>query len=965
MLPVGLTMDQQKSAQLYAGNFDFLESLYDAYLANPESVSREWRDFFATFPANKAAPEHVGRDAIMEFYRERARSCATSGYNCGGEMCLQVGRKQSAVLRLIHAYRLLGHHRADVDPINLRAKPLVADLDLEFHGLSNSDLDTIFNTGGLGGRQELTLRDILAMLKETYTAHIGFEIMHISDLEEKRWLQNRIEQTRATPNFSAESKRRMLERLIAAEGLEVYLHSRYVGQKRFSLEGSETLITALDEIIQRAGEQDVREIVIGMAHRGRLNVLVNVMGKSPADLFREFEGKQERRNNATGDVKYHQGFSSDIATPGGIVHLALGFNPSHLEIIDPVTCGSVRARQDRRGDKERKQVMAVLIHGDAAFAGQGVVYETLNLSQTRGYSTGGTIHLVVNNRIGFTSSHPLDVYSTLYCTDVGKVIQAPIFHVNGDDPEVMAFTSQLAVDFRNTFKRDVIIDVVCYRRHGHNEADEPAATQPMMYRKIRQHPTTPHMYAETLTQQGVLAAGEEAVMLQDYRKALEDGRQVAVGAVCGLENPFRVNWSRYRTAQWAEKITTRLSASDIRRLGTLVTATPEGFELHPRVAKIVEDRQKMATGALPIDWGFAEIMAYSSLLEGGFSVRITGQDSGRGTFFHRHAVFHDQRTGEEYVPLQHLAARQPRFTIINSILSEEAVLGFEYGYSAASPNVLTVWEGQFGDFVNGAQVVIDQFIAAAEQKWGLLTGLVLLLPHGWEGQGPEHTSARLERFLQLCAQENIQVCYPSTPAQIFHMLRRQMLRPYRKPLVVMTPKSMLRQKISFSNLAELTTGGFQNVIGELGPLKPENTRRVILCSGKVYYDLLEARRERKLEDIAILRLEQMYPFPTADLSSAIKAYGHVRDFVWCQEEPQNQGAWYIIQHAIRTCLPQNSILNFAGRMPLAAPSEGDHHQHLEGQKKLVDEALTLPAFAQETSVTLQPQLVISTGAHES
>ncbi len=958
-------MDEQKSAQLYAGNFQILESLYDSYLANPASVSQEWRDYFATFPVNQAVPEHVSREAIMQFYRERARTCATSGSNCGGETCLQVGRKQSAVLRLIHAYRLLGHHRAEVDPINLRAKPTVPDLDPEFHGLDSSDLDTVFNTGGLGGMTEMKLRDIVALLRATYTGPMGFEFMHISNLEENRWLQQRIEQAQGHPAFSAEAKLRLLERITAAEGLEVYLHSKYVGQKRFSLEGGETLITALDQAIQRAGEQDVREIVIGMAHRGRLNVLVNVLGKAAADLFLEFEGKQERRGNATGDVKYHQGFSSDIATPGGIVHLALGFNPSHLEIIDPVTCGSVRARQDRRGDQERKQVMAILVHGDSSFAGQGVVYETLNLSQTRGYGTGGTLHLVVNNRIGFTTSHPLDVSSTLYCTDVGKVIQAPIFHVNGDDPEAVAFTTQLAVDFRHTFKRDVIVDVVCYRRHGHNEADEPAATQPMMYRKIRQHPTTRHMYAEALVRQGVLSAGDDEAMVQDYHKALEAGRQVAVGPVCELENIFRVDWKRYRAARWDEETATALSAPEVLRLGTLATTIPEGFELHPRVAKIVEDRKLMAAGALPIDWGFAETIAYGSLLENGFAIRITGQDSGRGTFFHRHAVFHDQGTGDEYIPLQHLSPGQARFAVINSILSEEAALGFEYGYSAASPHILTIWEGQFGDFVNGAQVVIDQFIAAAEQKWGLLTGLTLLLPHGWEGQGPEHTSGRLERFLQLCAQENIQVCYPSTPSQIFHMLRRQMLRPYRKPLVVMTPKSMLRQKISFSPLAEITDGKFQEVIGEVDPLRPEQTRRVVLCSGKVYYDLLEARRERKLEDIAILRIEQMYPFPSAALSAALQPYRHVRDFVWCQEEPQNQGAWYIIQHAIRTCLPGNALFNFAGRMPMAAPSEGSHNQHVASQKKLVDDALSVPAFAGETTLTLQPQLVATAGVYAS
>ena len=956
-------MDEQKSAQLYTGNFQFLEFLYDSYLVNPGNVSQEWRDYFATFPANNAVSEHASRDAIMQFYRERARSCATSGYNCGGETCLQVGRKQSAVLRLIHAYRLLGYHCAEVDPIHLRAKPPVADLDPGFHGLGAGDLETVFHTGGLAGRTEMRLRDIVALLKKTYTGHMGFEFMHISNLEENRWLQQRIEQAQGQPAFGAEAKLRLLERLTAAEGLEVYLHSRYVGQKRFSLEGAETLITALDQAIQRAGEQAVREIVVGMAHRGRLNVLVNVLGKAAADLFREFEDTQEPRGNATGDVKYHQGFSSDIATPGGSVHLALGFNPSHLEIIDPVTCGSVRARQDRRGDQAREQVMAVLVHGDASFAGQGVVYETLNLSQTRGYGTGGTLHLVVNNRIGFTTSHPLDVSSTLYCTDVGKVIQAPIFHVNGDDPEAVAFTTQLAVDFRHTFKRDVIIDVVCYRRHGHNEADEPAATQPMMYRKIRQHPTTRRMYAEALVEQGVLSAGDVEAMVQDYRKALEAGRQVAVGPVCELENPFRVDWKRYRAARWDEEAATAMAEPDILRLGALATTIPAGFELHPRVSKIVEDRKQMAAGTLPVDWGFAETLAYGSLLENGFAIRLTGQDSGRGTFFHRHAVFHDQGTGDEYIPLQHLEPGQARFTVINSILSEEAALGFEYGYSAASPNILTIWEAQFGDFVNGAQVVIDQFIAAAEQKWGLLTGLTLLLPHGWEGQGPEHTSARLERFLQLCAQENIQVCYPSTPAQIFHMLRRQMLRPYRKPLVVMTPKSLLRQKVSFSELGELTDGKFQEVIGEVDALAQEQVRRVVLCSGKVYYDLLKARRERQLADIAILRLEQLYPFPSAALSHALKSYSQVRDFVWCQEEPQNQGAWYIIQHAIRTCLPRNALFNFAGRMPMAAPSEGSHHQHEESQKKLVDDALTVPAYAGETPLTLQPQLVPTAGAY--
>ena len=925
---------------VYAGNSAFVEELYEQYLTQPESVDPEWRRYFDGFRGTDSPTRAATEAQVRRLFDDKQRLAALT--QASGTEAKVTAAKQIAVARLIQAYRGLGHFRAALDPIKLRSQPVIPDLDPAFHGLTEDDMDTVFHTGNLGGQSEMTLRQLLEMLQETYTESIGVEFLHIAEVEEKRWLQTRLEATRTNPQFPSETKVRFLERLTAAEGLEQYLHQKFVGQKRFSLEGGEALVTALDAIIETGGSQGLKEIVMGMAHRGRLNVLVNIMGKSPKELFEEFEGKHDWKGDFTGDVKYHQGYSADVQLPGGVMHLALGFNPSHLEIIDPVIEGSVRARQDRRGDHARVQVMPVLIHGDAAFAGQGVVYETFNLSQTRGYSTGGTIHIVVNNRIGFTTSHPLDVRSMLYCTDVGKVVQAPIFHVNGDDPEAVAYIAQLAVNYRTTFKRDVVIDLVCYRRHGHNEADEPAATQPMMYKKIRGMPTTRDVYARRLEQAGVIQPGRAAELVKEYRDALEAGRQVAPN--CVLEPATykrRLNFIKYRKAKWTDKVTTAIPVAEIRRLGQLLSRLPEDFELHPRVAKIVDDREKMAAGALPVDWGFAEILAYASLLEAGHPVRISGQDSGRGTFFHRHAVLHNQRTGDEYIPLQHLSEKQARCTIIDSILSEEAVLGFEYGYSAATPEALVIWEAQFGDFVNGAQVVIDQFISAAEQKWRLLTGLVLMLPHGWEGQGPEHTSARLERFLQLCAQENMQVCYPSTPEQMFHLLRRQMLRPYRKPLIIMTPKSPLRRKITFSTLEDLASGQFDPVISELDPLKPADIKRVVLCSGKVYFDLLEARRERGITDIAIARVEQLYPLPAADIAAELKRYPKAAEVVWTQEEPQNQGAWLSIQDALRGCLQPGQTLGYAGRAAMAAPAGGDHHKHLERTKKMLNDALTL------------------------
>ncbi|MCB1070870.1 MAG: 2-oxoglutarate dehydrogenase E1 component [Kiritimatiellae bacterium] len=939
---------------IYAGNADFVEGLYNRFLNDPLSVDAHWRAYFAALRNGDEDAAEPSQSEIRSYFAERSSEASAQRQ---GLHSLTMARKQSAVLRLIQAYRLFGHLRADTDPIKLRGVPRVPDLEPEHHGLTEQDLDLIFNTGNLGGIPEMKLRDIIAHLKETYTESIGSEFMHIYDLKQKEWIQHQLESTRTTPDYPDDFKVRLLERLTAAEGLEQYLHVKYSGQKRFSLEGGETLITALDEIIERGGIQGLEEVAIGMAHRGRLNVLVNIMGKVPKDLFSEFEGEKQWRLGQTGDVKYHQGFSSDVQTPGGIVHLSLAYNPSHLEIVAPVTIGSVRSRQERRGDNMSSKVLAVVVHGDAAIAGQGVPYETANLTRTRGYSVGGSIHIVVNNRIGFTTSHPLDSRSALYCTDVGKVIQAPIFHVNGDDPEAVAYVVQLALNYRMKFKQDVFIDLIGYRRHGHNEADEPAATQPRMYRKIRNFPTVRKVYADRLAEEGVIDPEDADAMIDTYRSRLEAGKPVVANMVDGVPNPYRTEWSRHLDAKWTDPGKTAVSLSTLKELGQAIVAIPENFELHPRVAKIMDDRKKMAAGALPIDWGFAETMAYASLLKEGFAVRISGQDSARGTFFHRHAVLHNMQSGDEYTPLEHLAENQPRFRVIDSILSEEAVVAFEYGYSTASPNTLVIWEGQFGDFVNGAQVVIDQFIVAAEQKWGLLTGLVMLLPHGLEGQGPEHSSARLERFLQLCAQENIQVCYPTTPAQMFHMLRREMIRPLRKPLIVMTPKSTLRRKISFSSLDDLAQGEFQMVIGEIDALKPDAVKRIILCSGKVYFDLLEARRERKIDNIAIIRVEQLYPFPQEQISQVLRAYPKAQDVCWAQEEPQNQGAWYSVQHAVRLCMREDQELNYAGRKAMAAPAGGDYKRHLQRQQELVDFALTIHAKEVYQNLSLQPQLV--------
>jgi 2-oxoglutarate dehydrogenase E1 component len=935
----------QQSSPLYGGNAAFIEDLYERYLRDPESVSAHWRSYFQSLQGQAIdGARDIAHGPIRDSFANlaRQRPLVVGG---GEVMTPAAAEKQAAVLRLINAYRTRGHQAADLDPLKLRDRPPVHDLDPGFHGLNEADMSLEFNTGSFASETQLPLREILDLLREIYIGTIGSEYQHIVKTEEKRWIQNRLEGQRAKLNLDAEQRRWLLKSLISAEGLEKYLHNRYVGQKRFSLEGGDSLIPLMEDLVQQAGAAGVKEIVIGMAHRGRLNVLVNIIGKSPQELFAEFEGKHRVPESSSGDVKYHMGFSSNVVTPGGPVHLALAFNPSHLEIANPVVEGSVRARLERRRRGQEVlpfgEVLPVLIHGDAAFAGQGVVMECLQMSQVRGYRTGGTIHIVINNQIGFTTSNPLDTRSALYCTDVAKMVQAPILHVNGDDPEAVLFVTRLALDYRMAFNKDVVIDMICYRRLGHNEADEPAATQPMMYRKIRARKTIATLYGEKLVGAGVVSEQDVRNLQTRYHEDLDAGRLVSRPLLDKVDNLFAVDWSKLKDKNWDAPVNTAVALDTLRHLSERMLTPPEGFELHPRVAKLMDDRRKMAAGALALDWGFAENMAYATLLKEGYQVRISGQDSGRGTFFHRHAVLHNQQDGSSYTPLANLFAGQPTIMVIDSILSEEAVLGFEYGYSTAEPNGLVIWEAQFGDFANGAQVVIDQFITSGEAKWGRLCGLVMLLPHGYEGQGPEHSSARLERYLQLCAENNIQVCVPTTPAQTFHMLRRQMLRNFRKPLIVMSPKSLLRHKLAVNALEDLTQGSFQTILGEIDDIHPKKVERLVFCGGKVYYDLLEARRERGLDNVAILRIEQLYPFPKERYLEELERYAKAREIIWCQDEPRNQGAWYEIQHHLRGLLGSKQTVHYVGRPASASPAVGYYSMHIEQQQSLINEALTL------------------------
>ncbi len=931
------------SSYLFGGNAPFIEELYERYLANPGAVPEEWREYFDQMqhvPGTGEAAKDVAHAPVIESFVQRARAGAL-----GARAPVQVDtaheRLQVAALLLVTAYRISGSRWATLDPLKRMPRPAVPELEAGFYDLTEGDLDREVNAGSFVGLDRTSLRGLIQALRETYCGAIGFEYMFVSDRVQRQWIQERIEPVRATPRYAPAAQKRLLQKLTEAETLERYLHTRYVGQKRFSLEGGESLIPAIDELIQRAGAGGVQEIVIGMAHRGRLNVLVNVLGKMPKELFLEFEG-QQAHELAAGDVKYHNGFSSDISTAGGPVHISLAFNPSHLEIVNPVVEGSVRARQRRRDDKTGGQVLPILIHGDAAFAAQGVVMETLNLSGTRGYGTGGTVHLVVNNQIGFTTSDPRDTRSTIYCTDVAKMVEAPIFHVNGDDPEAVLFVTQLALDFRQQFRKDVVIDLVCFRKLGHNEQDEPFITQPLMYKKISQHAGTRKLYADKLATQGVVAAEEAEQMIARYRADLDAGKPSVNPVISNFKSKFAVDWAPFLNTRWTDAADTHVPLAELQRLAERVTAVPEGFRIHPTVARVVGARRQMAEGKLPVDWGMAETLAYASLLSNGYDVRLSGQDTARGTFAHRHAVLHDQDRERwdqgSYVPLSNVGKDQGHFVVIDSVLSEEAVLGFEYGYATAEPNALVIWEAQFGDFANGAQVLIDQFISSGEAKWGRACGLTLFLPHGYEGQGPEHSSARLERYLQLCAEHNMQVCVPSNASQIFHLLRRQMLRPFRKPLVVLTPKSLLRKKEAAVSIKELAKGGFLTVIPEVDALEPKSVTRVIACCGKVYYDLLAARRERRHDHVAIVRVEQLYPFPHKPFAAEMKRYPNASEIVWCQEEPQNQGAWYQIGHYLVENMRREQKLFYAGRPASAAPAGGYLAKHNERQKALLEMA---------------------------
>ena len=931
-----------QSTPLQGANAAFVEALYEDYLEAPDSVPDVWRRFFDTLGAEQI---DVAHGPIVRSIGLRLRDKRVANGSAGkvSVATAGTGEKQAAVARLIQVYSLRGHQIADIDPLGIMDRHVPAVLKLDYLGLGEMEMDREFYAGSLAdsGEERMKLRDILALLKKIYCGKLAAEFAHISRARERIWLREHFEHWITRGALSSEERVSIFRSLTRAEGIERYLNTKYVGQKRFSLEGGETLIPMLDDLIQSAGQSGIHEIAIGMAHRGRLNVLVNVLGKSPQDLFSEFEGDYDLATlKGSGDVKYHMGFSADIRTPSGPVHVTLGFNPSHLEIVSPVVAGSVRARQDRRGDTEGATVLPLVIHGDSAMSGQGVVAETLQLSQTRAFATGGTLHIIVNNQIGFTTSDPRDMRSTPYCSDIAKMVEAPVFHVNSDDPEAAVAAIRLALEYRAAFRKDVVIDLVCYRRLGHNEADEPAATQPVMYRKIRSHPTVIEIYGNKLVEHRILTSQECGEMADEYRDRLDHGLSANDHALGMIGNQYTVDWTAFNDASLEDRVDTSVPEAQIKRLAGIVTTLPDGFTLNRRVESILNARIRMAAGEIPMDWGFAENLAYASLLQEHFSIRLIGQDSRRGTFFHRHAAFHHAETGEVFVPLEHVTERPRAFTVADSLLSEEAVLGFEYGYSTTSPDCMVIWEAQFGDFANGAQVVIDQFISSGEAKWERFSGLTLFLPHGYEGQGPEHSSARLERYLQLCAEHNMQVCVPSTPAQMFHLIRRQMIRSLRKPLIVMTPKSLLRHPLSVSTLDELSDGGFRPLVDEVESLARDTVTRLVFCSGKVYFELAERRRELGISNVAIIRIEELYPFPIEDYARTIAAYPKAHEIVWCQEEPQNQGAWYQIRHRLQEPLSDEHDLFYAGRPGAAAPASGIYALHARQQEAFIAAALS-------------------------
>lgn len=900
---------------LSGDNATWLEDYYQTWLRTPEQLPEDWRRFFLS-------PELTVQ--------------SVSGDNNVSGATL---KKQAAIIQLINAWRTQGHLRAKLDPLGLNPPADVPSLLPGFWGLSEEDLLQEFSVTFGAHTTQMPLKQLLNLLEQAWAGSQAYELAHLENREEINWLLSRIESSNA-PQADVQTCIARFEKLMAAETLERYLHTRYVGQKRFSLEGGESAIPALDTLTKRLRAQGVEEMVIGMAHRGRLNVLVNLLNKDPAQLFAEFEGKQTI-GSGSGDVKYHMGYSSNLETPAGSLHVALAYNPSHLEIVNPVVLGQVRARQERRGEDGQAKVVGVLIHGDSALGGLGVNQTTFNLSQTQGYGTGGTLHLVINNQIGFTTSRLQDMRSSRYCTDIAKMVAAPIIHVNGDDVDAVCQVMELACEWRDTFRRDIIIDICCFRKHGHNESDEPRLTQPQMYQAVDVHPGTLARYGESLARRGLLTQAQQDEMTARYRDWLDSCQKREPQPLKPAIHSFSANWYGLTNPHWSAPVSTALPRQKLAAYGEIISTLPPDVVAHPTIKRQLALRQDMAAGTQPIDWGMAEMLAYASLVDAGVGVRLSGEDSGRGTFSHRHAVVHHQTEARRYLPLQHIRAGQASFDVYDSVLNEEALLAFEYGYSTSAPQQLVIWEAQFGDFANGAQVAIDQFISSGETKWDRYSGLTILLPHGYDGQGPEHSSARPERWLQLCAENNMQVVMPSESAQMFHLLRGQALRPMRKPLVIMMSKRLLRFKGAMSELSEFTDGAYKPVVTDPQLHQSQKVKRVILCSGQVYYDVLEARKQRECEDeVAIVRLEQLYPFPVAELNDVLASWPNCCEWIWLQEEPENQGAWRQIRHELAALKINTPYWQYAGRPAAAAPATGYGRVH----KQQIDEFLAA-AFA--------------------
>jgi 2-oxoglutarate dehydrogenase E1 component len=931
--------------QMNIENLPYLEALWQRYLRDPSSLSDEWRHYFAQATENGKQNIEPLRTANVSSTRT-----ITSALRNGKETATKTTFSLTAPTQfeeMIQAYRRFGHLKARIDPLNLRNLAVV-DLEPEAFGFTESHMDKLFASESLRLTAPLTLRECVQWLENVYCGPIGFEFMHIADLTQKRWLEERIERIEDRSKLDRADQVRILSRLIDAQCFEQFIRKKFLGAKSFSLEGAESLIPLLEFAIEKAADQGVEEIVLAMAHRGRLNVLANILGKPPREIFREFIDPSVAHADGSGDVKYHLGHSHDYRTRAGReVHLSLCFNPSHLEFVNPVALGRVRAKQDRGQDRERTRGMALLIHGEAALAGEGIIQEALNLERLDPYEVGGVVHVVVNNQIGFTTP-PSAARSTTYATDVMKMLQMPIFHVNGDEPEAVAYAVRLALEFRARFRQDVVIDTYCYRRLGHNEGDEPSFTQPLMYQAIGNKKNIREIYLERLLSLQRVTAEEaadmEAVRVQRLERELAAARD---------ENHVPVReelqgiWAGYQGGlePTAEELKTGIEIPRLTHLLEAQTQLPDDFHPHPKIARAMEARRKMAVGELPLDWSAAESLVFASLASEGIHVRLSGQDSGRGTFSHRHAVLRDYQTGQKYVPLQHLGRDQASFEIYDSPLSEAGVLGFEYGYSLDRPDGLTLWEAQFGDFSNAAQVIIDQFITTAEEKWRRLSGLVMLLPHGFEGMGPEHSSARLERFLQLGARDNIQVIYPTTPAQYFHSLRRQALRKWRKPLIVMTPKSLLRHPKSVSPREEFSKGSFLRVIADSGPARRRSVKRILLCSGKIYFDLEHKRQELGRDDVAIIRLEQLYPFPEKPLQSLLAEYPAATPLTWVQEEPENMGAWWYLNLRFNQRVLGNRPVSVVARAPAASPATGSATRHKEQQQLLLNQAFGISADA--------------------